>query len=274
MITIGNEMSAATNTLHSHTISAEQLLPVLLSMPKSDTPPSLPFKFIGGFALSTKTIGGILSVQGVIQMVATIVVFPIVNRKIGSLWTYRSVVFLYPFLYFLVPYISLVPDSLKLPCVYAALVWKVTAQAFAFPSSSIMLANAAPSSKVLGRLNGAAASAASACRAFGPTFSGLLQSAGLSIGTLGLPWWVNVCIAALGAVISIFMVEEKRRNYDSEKEVPPPPPAASDVGGTAEYGSGMVAAASYDNLLDAPGSPILERISLDIRRNGRRDSKS
>ncbi|CAK3765533.1 related to permease of the major facilitator superfamily [Lecanosticta acicola] len=262
-----------------HTISAEQLLPVLLSMPKSDAPASLPFKFTGGFALSTKAIGGILSVQGIIQMVATIVIFPIVNRKMGSLWTYRSVVMLYPLLYLLVPYSSLVPDSLKLPCIYAALVWKVTAQAFAFPSSSIMLANSAPSSKVLGRLNGAAASAASACRAFGPTFSGLLQSAGLSIGTLGLPWWVNVLIAGIGAVISMFMIEEKRRTFESEKDVPPPLPTASDVAGTAEYGSGMVAAAesanpSYDNLLEAPGSPILDRISLDIRRSARRDSKS
>lgn len=246
-------------------------------MPKSDTPPHLPFQFTGGFALSTKAIGGILSVQGIIQMIATIGVFPLVNRRIGSLWTYRSVVMFYPLLYLLVPYISLAPDSFKLPLIYAALVWKVTAQAFAFPSSAIMLANSAPSSKVLGTLNGAAASAASACRAFGPTVSGLLQSAGLSIGTLGLPWWVNVMIAAIGAVISIFMIEEKRRTFESEKEVPEPLPAASDVAGTAEYGSGMVAAAEHstDNLLStAPGSPLLTRFSMDIRRNSRRDSRS
>lgn len=261
-----------------HTISAEQLLPVLLSMPKSDSPPHLPFGFTGGFALSTKTIGGILSIQGVIQMIATIIVFPIVNRRIGSLWTYRSVVMLYPFLYLVVPYISLAPDALKLPLIYTALVWKVTAQAFAFPSSSIMLANSAPSSKVLGSLNGAAASAASACRAFGPTVSGILQSAGLSLGTLVLPWWVNTCIAVLGAIISMLMVEEKRRTFESEKEIPEPPPSASDVAGAAEYSSGMVAAAessnaSCDNLLTAPDSPLLSRISMDIRRHNRLDSR-
>jgi len=259
-----------------HTISAEQLLPVLLSMPKSDTPPSLPFKFTGGFAMSTKSIGGILSIQGIIQMIATIIIFPIINRKIGSLWTYRSVVMLYPFLYFLVPYISLAPDALKMPLIYVALVWKVTAQAFAFPSSSIMLANSAPSSKVLGTLNGAAASAASACRAFGPTFSGLLQSAGLSMGTLGLPWWVNVLVAAIGAVISMLMVEEKRRVFESEKELPAELPQASDVAGSAEFGSGMAAAAensnSQENLLTAPDSPLLSRMSLDFRRHPRRDS--
>lgn len=273
-------LSVARLTHHSHTISAEQLLPVLLSMPKSDTPPQLPFKFTGGFELSTKTIGGILSVQGIIQMIATILVFPMVNRRLGSLWTYRMVVFTYPFLYLLVPYISLAPDSLKLPCVYLALVWKVTAQAFAFPSSSIMLANSSPSAKVLGSLNGAAASAASACRAFGPTVSGVLQSAGLSMGTLGLPWWVNVLVAAIGTVISMFMVEEKRRTFEDEKEIPEPPPTASDIAGAAEYGSGMAVAedagASHDNLLCATSSPVLTRFSLDIRRNrhARSDSKT
>jgi hypothetical protein len=248
-------------------------------MPKSDEPAHLPFQFTGGFALSTKTIGGILSIQGIIQMIATIIIFPIVNRKIGSLWTYRSVIMSYPLLYFLVPYLSLAPDSLKLPLVYLALVWKVTAQAFAFPSSSIMLANAAPSSKVLGSLNGAAASAASACRAFGPTFSGLLQSAGLSMGMLGLPWWVNVCVACAGAIISLCMVEEKRRTFESEKDTPEPLPTASDVAGAAEYGSGMAVAenASCDNLLDlhTPSSPLLTRFSLDIRRNpDRHNSKA
>lgn len=225
--------------------------------------------------MSTKAIGGILSAQGIIQMIATIIVFPMVNRRIGSLWTYRSVVMLYPLLYLLVPYISLVPDSLKLPMIYAVLVWKVTAQAFAFPSSSIMLANSAPSSKVLGSINGAAASAASACRAFGPTVSGLLQSAGLSIGTLGLPWWVNVVIAALGALISMFMVEERRRTFESEKEVPEELLATSELSSAAEHSSTMVAAAESADPSSATPSPLLARLSLDIRRqHHRHDSKS
>lgn len=265
---MARHFEGANTRLPSHTISAEQLLPVLLSMPKSDTPPSLPFKFTGGFAMSTKSIGGILSIQGIIQMIATIIIFPIINRKIGSLWTYRSVVMLYPLLYFLVPYISLAPDSLKMPLIYVALVWKVTAQAFAFPSSSIMLANSAPSSKVLGTLNGAAASAASACRAFGPTVSGLLQSAGLSMGTLGLPWWVNVLVAAIGAVISMLMVEEKRRVFESEKEPPAELLLALDDAGIAEADISN----SQENLLTAPDSPLLSRLSLDIRRHTRCDS--
>lgn len=213
-------------TRSSHTISAEQLLPVLFSMPESHESPHLPFQFIGGFALPTKAIGFILSVQGFIQMFVTIFVFPIANRKFGSMATFRFVVLSYPLLYIMVPYITLLPTSLRMPGIYVVLVWKVTAQAFSFPSLAIMLANAAPSKRVLGTLNGVAASSASLCRAFGPTFSGLFQSAGLSLGVLGLPWWVNSLVAVAGAALSLFMAEEKRRftkadeaNVEEEEEV-------------------------------------------------------
>jgi hypothetical protein len=248
---------------------------VLLSLPKSDTPVHLPFKFVSGFELSTKSIGGILSVQGIIQMIVTMVVFPWVNKRVGNLWTYRGSVLSYPLLYFLIPYISLAPDSIKMPLVYLALVWKVTAQAFAFPSSSIMLANSAPSSKVLGTLNGAAASAASACRAIGPTFSGLLQSAGLSIGTLGLPWWVNVLVAGIGAAISLCMIEEKRRKFDAEKRTSERRPAPADVAGNTEYGSGMVAAenASQEDLLSNDQPPVFVSMANNMHRHTRADSK-
>ncbi|THW12384.1 MFS general substrate transporter, partial [Aureobasidium pullulans] len=184
-----------------HTISAEQLLPVLFSLPESHEAPNLPFQFSGGFALPTKVIGFILSAQGFIQMFATLFVFPFVNRKIGSLATFRLVILSYPILYLMVPYLTLVPTALRMPCIYFVLVWKVTAQALSYPSLAIMLANAAPSKKVLGTLNGVAASSA----------------------ILGLPWWANSFVALIGAVLSLRMVEEKRRyskaqeaNLDSE----------------------------------------------------------
>ncbi|KAI6820356.1 MFS general substrate transporter [Hortaea werneckii] len=262
-----------------HTISAEQLLPVLFSMPESDTPPSLPFKFTGGFALPTKAIGGILAAQGFVQMIATMVVFPIVSRRLGSLATYRLVVLSYPLLYLAVPYLTLVPANWRMPAIWAVIVWKVTAQAFAFPSTNIMLANSAPSTKVLGTLNGVASSAASGCRAFGPTVSGILQSAGLSIGTLGLPWWTNALVAGCGALISLCMVEEKRRSLDDEKqcgtdEEQRPLPSALDAN---EMDAALVAAeslnASSESHVSTPGSPLLTRMSLDIRRGSLRDNK-
>lgn len=266
-----------TNKVYSHTISAEQLLPVLFSMPESEEPAQLPFWFTGGFALPTKSIGGILSVQGLMQMVATLVFFPMVQRRLGTLTTYRLVVLTYPLLYIIVPYLTLVPASLRMPAVYAILVWKVTAQAFAFPSNNIMLANATPK-RALGTFNGISSSAASFARALGPTLSGLLQAAGLGKHVLGLPWWINALIAIIGAAISLCMVEERRCTSDSEKNdsdntsAPEPSTISPDIN------AALVAAESsnapIDSVMSRSTSPLLTRMSVDMRREPRRNSKA
>ena len=77
-----------------------------------------------------------------------------------------------------------------------------------------MLANAAPSKKVLGTLNGVAASAASLSRALGPTISGSIQAAGLGLGMVGLPWWITSATAGIGAVLSIAMVEVRSQKSE------------------------------------------------------------
>lgn len=240
-------------TIPSHTISAEQLLPVLFSLPESETAPSLPFKFTGGFDLPTRAIGGILSAQGLIQVIAMLFAFPMLTRYLGSLTLFRITVFTYPFLYIVTPYLTLVPSFMRMPCVYLILVWKVSAQAFTMPSALLMLANNTPSPKVSGTLNGAMASSASLCRTFGPTFSGLLQSAGLSMGSLGLPWWTNAAVAMIGAVIAVFMREERRRTFDNEKEVP--------IDEQSEEEDAMVNGpnASLETLQSTPASPLLAR---------------
>ncbi|GAB7366856.1 hypothetical protein MBLNU230_g1026t1 [Neophaeotheca triangularis] len=204
-----------------HTISAEQLLPVLFSMPRSETPPSLPFKFSGGFDMATKDIGFFLSIQGAIQMIATIVVMPLLTARFGSLPIYRFVVVMYPLLYIAIPYLTLVPEFWRSPCIYLILVWKVSSQALTMPLANLMLKNATPHRNVLGTINGINASAASLSRALGPTVSGLLQSAGLSIGVLGLPWWFNASIASIGTVIAFLVVAPTPKSSDPEKPNPP-----------------------------------------------------
>lgn len=225
----------------------------MFSLPESQSAPSLPFKFTGGFDLPTRAIGAILSAQGLIQVVAMLFAFPVLTRHLGSLTLFRITVFTYPFLYIVTPYLTLVPSSMRMPCVYLILIWKVCAQAFTMPSALIMLANNTPSPKVSGTLNGAMASAASLCRTFGPTFSGLLQSAGLSVGTLALPWWTNAAVAAIGVAIAIFMREEKRRTFDNEKAAPIEDDDEEDDANTDGP------SASIETLQSTPSSPLLTR---------------
>lgn len=265
------------NAAYSHTISAEQLLPVLFSMPESDVPPQLPFWFTGGFALSTRSIGGILSLQGVIQMFATMVVFPTVELRLGTLRTYRMVVLTYPLLYIVVPYLTLVPIDYRMPAVYAILVWKVTAQAFAFPSNNMMLSNSIPK-RQRGTFNGVAQSSASLARAIGPSVSGLLEAAGLARGMLGLPWWFNALIATLGAILSLFMIEQRHRTTDPEKSEDEETTETILPAISPDVDAALVAARSSsttgDHTISRPSSPLLTRLSLDLRRSTQPTHKS
>lgn len=169
-------------------------------------------------------------------MIVQIFVFPIISRKLGSLKTFRAVILAYPFLYFLVPYLPLLPRNLRMPCVYLVLLWKVTAQSLAYPSLAMMLANLAPSKKVLGTLNGVAASSASLSRAIGPTVSGVIHTAGLHLGYSGLSWWSCAVVALVGTLVSLWMDDSQKQDEllkgeveDQESMLPGPMMVQADV---------------------------------------------
>lgn len=148
-----------------------------------------------------------LSVQGVYSMFAQIFIFPFAARHFGTLKTFRFVVMAWPLLYLLVPYLVLLPPRLQMLGVYVCLLWKITFHVLAFPSTAILLTNAAPSLLVLGVINGVSASTASLARALGPTVTGMVHSWGLQMGSSGLAWWVSGVICAVGALESLWMEE-------------------------------------------------------------------
>lgn len=177
---------------------------------------SLPFKFVDGFDMDQKTIGIILSVQGIYQLFATVFLFPFVVKRIGTLHLFRLLAMTYFFLYFFTPYLVLLPDNLRMVGVYIAVVWRCTFSSMAYPSNAILLTNSAPTLQTLGTINGVAASTASLCRAFGPTITGALYAVGLSTGYSGLAWWCNGLVTIAGALFS-FQITEPRGRMDAEK---------------------------------------------------------
>lgn len=144
-------------------------------------------------------------------MAVQMFIFPIIVRRFGSLKTFRFTALAYPVLYFLVPYLALLPHRFRLPALAIIFVWKVNFQSLAYPSIMLLLTNAAPSLLVLGGINGVAASAASLSRAFGPTVSGIIQSAGLRIGYSGIAWWANAAVCIVGSVLCLWLIETNGR---------------------------------------------------------------
>ncbi|RDA91654.1 hypothetical protein CP533_0080 [Ophiocordyceps camponoti-saundersi (nom. inval.)] len=191
-----------------HTMTFDQLFPVFLSTSPLEHPVrELPFRFADGFGLDTKTIGVVMSVQGVYSLLSNYVIVPPVTRRLGSLRLFRMLAFSYFALYLVTPYLVLLPTGMRMPAVYALVIWKCTYATMAYPNNAILLANAAPSKEVLGTINGVAASTASLCRALGPTLSGLLYAVGLRTGYSGLAWWFSGLVTVVGAYLSSRITE-------------------------------------------------------------------
>lgn len=215
-------MNCILTTLCSHSVSFDSLMPTFLSEERMQTQPVLPFKFSGGFALSTKTIGFMMAVQGVYSMIAQLWLFPFIVRRIGTLTAFRLVMTVWPFLYFAVPYLVLLPEQFQTAGIYACLLIKITFHVIAFPANAILLTNAAHSKSVLGTINGVAASTACLARAFGPTVTGSIHSAGLKFGYNGLAWWAGGLVCAIGALESYCMEEtDGRMDRPIEEEEQP-----------------------------------------------------
>ncbi|KAI4154904.1 MAG: hypothetical protein LQ341_000272 [Variospora aurantia] len=192
-----------------HTMSFDQLMPIFLSSKMSKESPRLPFRFTGGFAMSSKDEGVLMVGQGVYSMFAQAVLFPLLARRFGCLNIFKLTVIIWPLLYFLVPYTVLLPPRYQTFGICFCLFWRTTAQALSYPPNNIMLTNSAPSMLVLGAINGVAGSTASLCRAFGPTITGLVHSRGVNIGVSGLAWWITGLVCIVGALESLFMEEPK-----------------------------------------------------------------
>ncbi|QUC16974.1 uncharacterized protein UV8b_01215 [Ustilaginoidea virens] len=203
-----------------HTMTFDQLFPVFLSTegPPTGSKVELPFKFVGGFGLDTKTIGAIMSVQGLYSLLSNYMIVAPVTRRLGSLRLFRLLAFSYFALYLVTPYLALLPADMRMPAIYVLVVWKCTYATMAYPSNAILLANSAPTKEVLGTINGIAASTASLCRALGPTVSGLLYSLGLQTGYSGLAWWFSGFVTIIGAYLSSQVSESAQQVPDSAEE--------------------------------------------------------
>ncbi|TWU76524.1 hypothetical protein ED733_007636 [Metarhizium rileyi] len=205
-----------------HTMTFDQLFPVFLSTePPRDGPTvQLPFKFVNGFGLDTKTIGVIMSVQGLYSLLSNYVLVAPITTRLGSLRLFRMLAFTYFALYLVTPYLVLLPQNLRMPAIYILVIWKCTYATMAYPNNAILLANSAPTKEVLGTINGIAASTASLCRALGPTLSGFLYAAGLHTGYSGLAWWFSGLVTLVGAYLSSQISENEQQATEDGSDDP------------------------------------------------------
>jgi len=198
----------------------DQLLPVFMHHPvqlADDPTVSLPLKFAGGFGIESRRIGIIFTVFAISCTVCQFLLFPPIARYLGVVRCLRIAFLIFPFVFFVTPFLSLIPDPvMREVAMVILLMVRGLAGTFSFTTSTIMLTNSALSLRVLGTVNGLATSFSSFGRALGPTLGGGLFTWGVKRGYVIVPFWTMSAIALAASVPTFWLVEGKGFGGDEE----------------------------------------------------------
>ena len=185
--------------------------------PEDALPRKLPLIFTGGLGLQPREVGMAMAILGVIGIGLQLGVYPWLSARLGTVGSWRLFLLCFPFVYFLVPFLSLVPSSTPPPApkdgiaVWAAiagvLALHVVGRTFALPAQTILVNNCTPHPSRLGTVHGIGQSVSSFARTVGPVTGGFLYGLGLAKGVVGAVWW---CLSgvAVCAVLASFLVWE------------------------------------------------------------------
>ena len=195
-----------------HSVASDQLLPVFMHHRRQERAGNgrvqLPFRFAGGFGMSSQEIGLLFTVYGTMGMLTQFFVFPVLARRFGILGCLKGAAVAFPMVYVLTPFSALAEEATMQKVLISSLMSvKSVATMFAFPCSSILLTNSASSVKVLGTLNGVGTSISALGRALGPALGGWTFSWGVAAGYVIVPWWTMAFLALVGSVPIWFLTE-------------------------------------------------------------------
>ncbi|KAF3027711.1 hypothetical protein E8E15_007076 [Penicillium rubens] len=202
-----------------HSMTYDHLLPIFLQDkdPRgSSHSHHSPFDIPGGVGLSTRTVGVIMSTDGIIALVIQSIIFPVLAHYLGIWRLFVIVTVLHPIAYFMVPFLVFLPRQLIYVGIYACLIVRNILSIIDYPLLLILIKQASPADSVMGKINGLAASAGAASRTLAPPIAGLLYSSGAEIGCTAIAWWGSSLVALVGALQLWFIQRDKRSSATVE----------------------------------------------------------
>ncbi|KAK1750797.1 major facilitator superfamily domain-containing protein [Echria macrotheca] len=183
----------------------------------SALPQHLPFIFTGGLGLQPREVGMAMAILGVLGISLQLGIYPWLSARLGTVRSWRIFLTCFPFTYFLIPFLSLVPSSEAPPSPKSGLVvWvaiagvltvQVIGRTFSLPAQTILVNNCTPHPSVLGTVHGIGQSVSSFARTLGPMLCGFLYGLGLARGVVGAVWWGLSGVSICGVVASFFVRE-------------------------------------------------------------------
>ena len=195
----------------------DHLLPIFLQDEKFPGATTNAFTIPGGLGLTTQQVGIIMSGNGIIALFMQGIVFPLMTDFLGIWRTFLLVSILHPIVYFVVPYVALLPDDSIFLGVYACLILRNFFLIPAYPLFLILIKEEG-NPKYLGKINGLAASLGAVARCVSPPIAGILYGVGQQIDFTGIAWWGPGFVAILGAV-QIFWIK-RQKNASSVVRLP------------------------------------------------------
>jgi hypothetical protein len=200
-----------------HSMTYDHLLPIFLQDKNAQGSGSHIsfFDIPGGVGLSTRTVGVIMSTDGIIALIVQSIVFPVLAHYLGIWRLFIVVTILHPISYFMVPFLVFLPGQFLYGGIYTCLITRNILSIIDYPVLLILIKQASPSDSVMGKINGLAASAGAAARTLAPPIAGFLYSTGTEIGCTALAWWGSSLVALIG-VLQLWFI---RRNSHSSATV-------------------------------------------------------
>ncbi|KAJ5179491.1 glutamate carboxypeptidase [Penicillium capsulatum] len=196
----------------------DSTFPVFLHHPKQDLSHNpdvkLPFKFTSGFGVDAQTIGIYYSIIGVFGMLIQFICFPPLAKRYGVLNCFKIASLVLPAIYFITPFLVLVPEPARIPAVLLLMLAKLGGTTFGIPCCTILLTNSASSMSVLATLNGVGTSFSAIGRGLFPALIGAAFSWGLEMGSVAFAWWLLAALAALSVIPGYYIVEQEGPSRD------------------------------------------------------------
>ncbi|GAA5994481.1 uncharacterized protein JCM10292_002088 [Rhodotorula paludigena] len=170
---------------------------------------------IGGLGFRESDTGTALSLSGLSAVAFQILLFPSLQRRLGTVRVYRALMSLWPLVFALFPVMSYCAAYRGRAAVWSVLVVFLLLKAIAnmsYACNMLTITDAAPSKKLLGTLNGVAQMCSSLMRSIGPACASSLFALSVSHHLLGgkLVYLVMVLLSIGGAAATLRLHEGGR----------------------------------------------------------------
>lgn len=200
--------------LSLHYITYSEFLPVFLAGNFKPDRLKFPFKIVGGFGWGTSSIGNLWSSTGILGIFIILLIFPLIEQKLGAVKGYRCSVSILPFVYFIVPltiftvhqYNDFFPTWFSTVFLYSLTSLTTLATATALPQINILNHRAAaPQHRTY--VNSSTMSCLAFARFVGPLVFGLIMSVGEKHEIGWLTWWL-MSLLAMGGMVQLYWLLE------------------------------------------------------------------